>query len=162
MQPMFQIGDEVRGKDSLIKGKVLKILDAGYLMILESEFEMEMNIHESEVIKAEPIQFTTNKVVKDSVKPKKTGSTRLDLHFEKLPQNYRNEGVLFGQLSFCDYHLAKAIQSGITSMEIIHGKGSGKLHQEILKRIKSNPGVKSYKIQKAALELPHAILVYFR
>ncbi len=157
----FQEGDEVRGKDSTLKAKVLKVLDRGYLMVYELEFGMEMNVHESELVLVQ--RFDPGIVQKKEViaKPKRE-RRRIDLHENRLPSNYRYQPLLQAQCDYAAYQLAKAVQDACVELEIVHGKGQGVLHKRLLQLCKSHPAVKSIKIQKAALELPHAIVISLR
>ncbi|TNE81336.1 MAG: hypothetical protein EP332_04240 [Bacteroidetes bacterium] len=157
----FQEGDEVRGKDSTLKAKVLKVLDRGYLMIYELEFGMEMNMHESELVLVQ--RFDPGFVqTKEAIAKPKNQKRRIDLHEKKLPSNYRYQPLLQAQCDYAVYQLAKAAQESCSELELVHGKGQGVLHQRLMQMCQSHPSVKSLKIQKAALELPHAIVILLR
>lgn len=157
----FQEGDEVRGKDSTLKAKVLKVLDRGYLMVYEQEFGMEMNVHESELVLVQRFDPGFAQQKADIAKPKNL-KKRIDLHASKLPSNYRYRPLLQAQCDYAAYQLAIASQESYIQLEIVHGKGQGVLHKKLVQLCQSHPAVKSIKIQKAALELPHAIVIHFR
>ncbi|HCS20869.1 MAG TPA: hypothetical protein DIW47_09990 [Bacteroidetes bacterium] len=174
----FEVGDEVRGKNTELIGVVLKVLDAGYLMIRESEFDMEMNVHSSELVKT-----TLNPLsLKKTGKPKETKSggaglrpergsgrgkkglgaaLRIDLHWEKLPKHNRHaySTPSEAQIAWCGEQLARALREGIKEVTIIHGKGSGALHKKVMSLLKTYPQIKEMEILKVALEEAHGVRV---
>ncbi|MBI1221774.1 MAG: hypothetical protein GC180_04140 [Bacteroidetes bacterium] len=161
----FQIGDPIRAKDSDLKGRVIKILDAGYLMILDLEFDMELNLHHSEIVKDEldPSRIISHNSPKDSIAKNIPRSLCVDLHQEKLPSTYRNTmPVLQGQLDYSQDRLLYCLHSGCKEVLFIHGKGSGALHQRLLNLLKGFPQIQSIEIQKVAFEKPHGIRVLFK
>lgn len=170
----FEVGDEVRGKNSQLIGVVLKILDAGYLMIRESEFDMEMNVHASEVIKTtmDPLSIKHSpKSRKQSplnlnlnLNLKKAAALRVDLHWEKLPKHNKNAyaAPIEAQIAWCREQLAKALREGIKEVTIIHGKGSGALHKRVMALLKTYPQIKEVEVIKAALEEAHGVKVRLR
>jgi len=91
------VGNRIRGKNSELVGVVVKVLDAGYLMVHEEEFDMDLNIHHSEVVVDElnPIDFIriSPKKEMDQYSKKKSKSLRIDLHLEKIPD--RLKGSIF-------------------------------------------------------------------
>ncbi|MDX5321163.1 MAG: Smr/MutS family protein [Bacteroidota bacterium] len=161
----FQPGDRICGKDTELKGLVLKVLDEGWLMILETEFDMEMNIHSKEVV---PVAFDEKTSIRTPPKesPSSPGSRiqsiRVDLHWEKIPARFKGSGIpLQSQLDYSRYMLSDCIQKGIKSCLLIHGKGEGILHQELLRLCKGFSGIKALTPKKVAFEKPHALEIVF-
>lgn len=159
----YQVGDAIRGKDTELRGRVLKILDAGYLMILETVFDMEMNIHISEIVKdnLNPNLIRSGAAPKEITKPtSRLQSVRIDLHLEKLPHSYKNmRHALEAQLLFLRDKIAIYLNQGLKEITIIHGKGSGTLHQKIKRLLKDYPQIKEIHELKVALDKPHGIQI---
>jgi|GEM_PF-2093044 len=158
-------GDRVRGKNSELVGIVVKVLDAGYLMVHEEEFDMDLNVHQSEVVFDElnPIDFYRVVPKKDKGAPsaKRPQELRIDLHLEKIPTRLKGPQIpaLESQLQYLQERMAQALQQGCSQLIIIHGKGSGILHQRCMRQLKSYPQCRELKILKVALEAPHGINV---
>lgn len=163
----FQIGDQVRGKDTELVGVVIKILDAGYLMIRESEYDMDMNVHCSEVVpnQLNPLELRgiPDKYKKEEKAIISSKSKQVDLHWEKLSQRNKQGYAtpMEAQLAYFQLHLNKAKHEGVKELTIIHGKGSGTLHKRILALVRNASQVKGIEILKSALEPPHGILIRF-
>lgn len=170
----FEVGDEVRGKNTELIGVVLKVLDAGYLMIRESEFDMEMNVHSSEVIKTtmDPLSIKNSPKSRNqsplnlnlNLNLKKGAALRIDLHWEKLPKHNQHAYPTpsEAQIAWCQEQLAKALQQGVREVTIIHGKGSGALHKKVMTLLKTYPQIKEVEVLKAALEDAHGVRVRLR
>ncbi|MHB1277668.1 MAG: Smr/MutS family protein [Bacteroidia bacterium] len=182
----FEVGDEVRGKNSQLIGVILKILDAGYLMIRESEFDMEMNVHSSEVVKTtlSPLGLKKTGIPKDTDKTGSGGAglrpergsgrgsgkkglgaaLRVDLHWEKLPKRNRNaySSPIEAQIAWCREQLARGLREGVKEVTIIHGKGSGALHKRVMALLKTYAQIKEVEVLKAALEDAHGVKVRLR
>lgn len=175
----FEVGDEVRGKNTELIGVILKVLDAGYLMIRESEFDMEMNVHSSEVVLTtlSPLSLKKTGIPKDtksegaglrpdrgSGKSGKGAALRVDLHWEKLPKHNRHAypTPIEAQIAWCREQLAKALQQGVREVTIIHGKGSGALHKKVMALLKTYPQIREMEVLKVALEEAHGVKVRLR
>ncbi len=178
----FEVGDEVRGKNSQLIGVVLKVLDAGYLMIRESEFDMEMNVHSSELVitTLSPLSLKKTGTPKDKsggagLRPERGSGRgngkkglgavlRVDLHWEKLPKHNRNaySTPSEAQIAWCKEQLAKSLREGVKEVIIIHGKGSGALHKSVMALLKTYPQIKEVEVIKAALEEAHGVKVRLR
>ena len=162
----FQAGDPVRGKDSELRGVVLKVLDKGWLMVRETEFDMEVNVHSDEVVLS---SMPTDKLSyplapKEEQPSRKVKSQHIDLHLESIPVSIRKRHThpAEAQLEFLRKCLHTCLQQGCSQLEIIHGKGSGNLHKRILELLRNHAQVRYVEPLKAALEKPHGIRVLFR
>ncbi len=157
----FKVGDIVCCKNSSLRGAVVKLLDSRHVMLLEDETGMEIDypIHTLILVEASYTELTaTNPISKEiptTIAPK---NISIDLHTEKLPQNYRTTPPLYGQLDFLDYKLALAIQQGVKQVTIIHGIGSGVLKNEVMKRLRAFPQVKSIEDPEKVLSMKNSKL----
>ncbi len=83
----------------------------------------------------------------------KSNAREIDLHasrlFRQLPP--RNE-ILTAQIAALRDFLSKAINAGVSSIVIIHGKGEAILIQEVHKVLKANQAVKSFQV---LYDIPH-------
>lgn len=173
----FEVGDEVRGKNTELIGVVLKVLDEGWLMIRECEFDMEMNVHSSEVVRTtlSPLSLKKTGIPKDTAKSGgarergsersgKGAALRIDLHWEKLPKHNKNAypTPAEAQIAWCGEQLARALREGVKEVTIIHGKGSGALHKKVMALLKTYPQIKAIEVLKVALEEAHGVIVRLR
>jgi DNA mismatch repair protein MutS2 len=167
MSRNFKPGDEVRGKDTAIRGKVLKVLDEKWLMVLETEHNMEINLPAEELVKVEITGFDNVwQAPLQDLKPAKRKSRSylvLDIHWEKIPSGYKNHlsAPLSVQLEYLDRQIAAALQEGYAGVRIIHGKGSGVLRKEVISLLRSKTYIKGLKTIKAALEPAHGTEISF-
>ena len=75
------------------------------------------------------------------------GMDVVDLHLnEKQDYRYSNSEKLHFQLEDFQKKLDNAIASNLNSFIVIHGKGSGKLREEINAILGTHPCVKSYRL----------------
>lgn len=159
------VGNRIRGKNSELVAVVVKVLDAGYLMVHEEEFDMDLNIHHSEVVidALNPVDFFRIGPAKksDQAAKKSPTSMRVDLHLEKIPDRLKGPHIpaLESQQYYLKERLATALREGVSQITIIHGKGSGILHKKCLALLKSYPQCRQVKILKVALEAAHGIEV---
>ena len=144
---------KIKGSSFFKKEKMTPLLQKmTYLYVLrESFFPKENTIN---------LKDYTKNNAKSTLKPKEQPLTlwgkvlspnevaafpsELDLHIEKLsPKHARlnNREIIDLQLRSFDTYMRKAIRSGVTSVLIIHGKGTGRLKSEILYRLNRFPEV---------------------
>lgn len=157
----FKVGDIVCCKNSSLRGAVVKLLDSRHVMLLEDETGMEIDypIHTLILVEASYTELTaTNPTSKETPTTITSKSISIDLHTEKLPQNYRTTPPLYGQLDFLDYKLALAIQQGAKQVTIIHGIGNGTLKNEVMKRLRSFPQIKSIEDPEKILSMKNSKL----
>lgn len=81
--------------------------------------------------------------------PKRNGaSVMVDLHIEKLTSQFlsmNNAEMLTLQLSYFEKQLEQAVAVGADEITFIHGVGSGKLRQEVHRRLSKHPNVAWFK-----------------
>lgn len=143
----FSVGDKVCCTNTSVRGVILKILDSRHVMLLDEETDMEIDysIHTLILVQASHADLTAKAPTsKEVVKISPAKNLSIDLHTEKLPKNYRTSPPLQGQLDYLDYKLALAISQKAKQLTIIHGKGSGVLRNEVIKRLRQLPQVKSF------------------
>lgn len=158
----FKVGDIVCCKNSSLRGTVVKLLGSRHVMLLEDETGMEIDypIHTLILVEASYTELSaTNPTIKETPTTVAPKSISIDLHTEKLPKNYRTTPPLFGQLDFLDYKLALAIQQGAKQVTIIHGIGTGVLKNEVTKRLRAFPQVKSIEDPEKIISMKNSKLV---
>lgn len=164
----FKVGDRVRGKNTELVAVVVKILDAGYLMVHEEEFDMDLNILCSEVVldQLNPLEIKNSSPIKTDKRhaPIKVTQIRIDLHYEKLPARFKsaNSSPLEAQLDYLKERLAVALRESHKVITLIHGKGAGTLHKACLNLLKTYPQCRDLKVLKVALEPPHGIEIVLK
>jgi dsDNA-specific endonuclease/ATPase MutS2 len=158
----FKVGDNVCCKNSTLRGEVTKLLGSRHVVILDTETGMEVDypIHTLILVEASHKELTAkNPLQKDVVAPTQSKNITIDLHTEKLPQNYRTQPALKGQLDYFDYKMALAIQQGVHSVMVVHGKGNGTLKNEVTKRLRALPQVKNFTDPEKLLALKDSKLL---
>lgn len=168
MKPkLFKVGDEVCGKASDLKGRVTRVIDYKWVEVFDYELEMEVTLALSTLTLVEltnfgsalPPPLKTDAIANAELKKK--SKLAIDLHLSKIPAHFQAHLPPLGrQMAWLQKQMATANMSHCQVVELIHGKGAGKLHQEVLKWAKQNPMIKRVEIQKVALELPHAVVIY--
>jgi hypothetical protein len=84
--------------------------------------------------------------VRQTFKP--GASVTVDLHIEKLTTQFlsmNNAEMITLQISHFEKQLEKSIATGADEITFIHGVGSGKLRQEVHRRLSQHPNVAWYK-----------------
>jgi len=89
-------------------------------------------------------EYETIRIELFDVKARANFPGSIDLHVHELTENYEkmtpSESLTF-QLQSFEKYLSDAILVGMPYVYIIHGKGKGKLQEEIHRRLKNNPDV---------------------
>lgn len=161
----FSIGDKVCCVNSPLRGTVVKILDSRHVVLHDDDTGMEIDypIHTLILVEASHKELSAKQPIakEEPIASKKTKVTNLaiDLHTEKLPRNYKTSPPLYGQLDYLDYKLALAISQGAKQVTIVHGKGSGVLRNEVMKRLRILPQIKSIEDPEKVLALKGAKLI---
>jgi dsDNA-specific endonuclease/ATPase MutS2 len=158
----FNVGDNVCCKNSTLKGTITRLLDSRHVVILDTETGMEVDypIHTLILVEASHKELTAkNPTQKDTVAPTLSKNITIDLHTEKLPRNYRTHPPLKGQLDYFEYKMALAIQQGVRTVTVVHGKGNGILKNEVTKRLRGLPQVKNFTDPEKLLALKDSKLV---
>lgn len=87
-------------------------------------------------------------VMKDSARTKKSPGV-VDLHLAE-PGKKQGDSALYDsitvQLQFLEKQLDKALAGGLSKIEVVHGKGSGKLRDAVQALLKKHPRVKSFRL----------------
>ncbi len=159
----FRVGDKVSGLESDLRGTVVKILDAGYLMIHVEEYDMEVNLHEDELVKSDmqATKISSPKPKSEDITHHNQMTTTLDLHLGKNKSGSQQHPLEL-QLNKLRSFLSLSVQNRVARITVIHGKGKGRLHQACLQFLRSDKRVKKLEILRAALHEPHGIIVYLR
>ncbi|MFX3625804.1 MAG: Smr/MutS family protein [bacterium] len=150
------MGDKVCCTNTSVKGIVVRLLDSRHVVLLDEETDMEIDypIHTLTLVEASHKELTNKAPTdKEEIKLTPQKNTSIDLHTEKLPKSYRTSTPLKGQLEYLDYKLALAISQGAKQLTIIHGKGNGILRNEVTKRLRKMPQIKSFKDPENVLAL---------
>jgi dsDNA-specific endonuclease/ATPase MutS2 len=155
-------GDRVTCTNSPLKGTVLKVLGNKHVLVLDDETGMELDYPVKTLVKIEA-DLSLHKISAPKVKdlpgtPKKESIT-IDLHTEKLPANYRTTPPLSGQLDYFEYAMAKALHGGVKKIQVVHGRGTGKLKQEIVSRLRGYKQVKKFYDPEKSLGLKDSKLI---
>lgn len=165
---MFEIGDKVSGRDSNLRGVVVKILSTTHVMIEENSFGMHMDVEVCTLVKSETTDFFVpahfQKDTGTEKKPKKTGPTRIDLHLERIPAalKKKNQPPLEIQLAYFSMALEKALHAKSAPLLVIHGKGQGKLKTALLQLLRKDTRIRSWKELREPLESQSSALeLYF-
>lgn len=156
-------GDRVTCTNTALKGTILKVLGNKHVLVLDDETGMELDYPVKTLVKISLHDVSAYKVsapkIKDRPSQPKKDSITIDLHTEKLPANYRTTPPLSGQLHYFEYAMAKAIQQGVKKVQVIHGRGTGKLKQEIVSRLRSYKQVKNFYDPEKSLGLRESKLL---
>ncbi|MDR1101336.1 MAG: endonuclease MutS2 [Clostridiales bacterium] len=117
-----------------------KIIEARTRLNKSSEYTQPLIEIPKESLKPNRVTFDGGKAkATSSVKiSKKGGSSEIDL------RGYRLDDAIIESENFID----QAITSGLNSLTIIHGKGTGALRNGLHKMLKKNPLVKSFRLGK--------------
>jgi hypothetical protein len=89
---------------------------------------------------------------------------KLDLHARAIlddEQDYRGDEIFARQLEVFERYMDRAIRLGVERVEIIHGIGSGRLRDELKRRLGQYKEVKSYENGYTADHKFGATVVYF-
>lgn len=121
----------------------------GYVVQLDAE----ESVKKASEIDAAKLQESFNEGAKPVVEParpvaKSGGSLTTDLHIEKLTTQFlsmNNAEMITLQLSHFEKQLEKAVAIGADEITFIHGVGSGKLRQEVHRRLSQHPNVAYFK-----------------
>tara|TARA_B100000214_G_scaffold195701_1_gene141590 strand:+ start:246 stop:752 length:507 start_codon:yes stop_codon:yes gene_type:complete len=144
----FSIGDKILFKKDSLKGKIIKI-NSFYKVTVLTEDGFEIHVSKSDLVRVEHgtdnyNSYGNNFNVKDIENKKKTlrknqrsqNFLKVDLHIELLTSNYHymdNFEIVQLQLNECHKNLEKAIKTGMSRIEIVHGIGEGVLKNEVHK-----------------------------
>jgi len=152
MSEKFEVGDKVAVLDEAIEGEVIAVKNNEISIKTTDDFVMTFFVNE--LVKLQKTSDLNNlfssksisEVLKDKKEPIKRSFTKekkskkeefvmeVDLHIEKLVQNFRgmsNFDILNIQMDTVKHKLEFAIKNRLPKMVLIHGVGEGVLKSEI-------------------------------
>lgn len=146
----LQVGEKVRIKANGMVGEVAIVSDKAVTVII-GNIKSKMPLD-----KVERITFNEYKsAVKAAPKPV-TQTTSMDSSISERKLNFKMELDVRGQrvneaLDNVMHYIDDAIMLNVSSVRIIHGKGTGALREEIQKFLRATPGVVSAKDESVQL-----------
>ena len=102
---------------------------------------------------------------KDARAYSKKSTGNIDLHLDETSRDYdmlSDNEKLDIQLSHLEKQINRAIASGCHKIEVIHGKGAGKLKAAVEAYLKKHPSVKSYRLLEDKIHQSGATEVVFK
>ena len=139
----LQVGEKVRVKDNGMVGEVAKVSAKAVVVVIG---------HISSKMPLDKVERITSNEFKSAIKeaPRTTSAVKIDSSISERKLNFKTEidirGVrLNDALEQVTRYADDAIMLGISSVRIIHGKGTGVLRDEIQKLLRTMPGVASAK-----------------
>lgn len=148
---MFKIGDKVKLIDDNQKGTVVQI-DKNRVRVL-NEFGFEETFGSNELLPDEQLEIGKIEVeISKNQKPKPNGNPlsepkKIDLHIGQLVDSYRdltNFEMLQIQLQKIKDEMELAKVERRNRLIFIHGHGSGKLKDEMMKLLSRYSGIEVY------------------
>ena len=148
---MFKIGDKVKVIDDDQKGTVIRVNRSQITLL--NEFGFEELYFSSELLLDETLEIGKVEIEKEEFsKPKAEGnplteSKEIDLHIGQLVDSYQNLSnfeMLQIQLQTIQNEIELARAERRNRLVFIHGHGSGKLKEEMMKILNRNKGIEIY------------------
>ena len=139
----LKAGEKVRVKENGMVGEVVKV-SAKAVVVVIGNISSKMPLDRVERITSN--EFKT--AVKENAKP--VSAVQIDASITERKLNFKTEIDLRGArlsdaLDQVNRYVDDAIMLGVSSVRIIHGKGTGVLRDEIQKLLRTVPGVASAK-----------------
>ena len=137
----LKVGEKVRVKDNGMVGEVSKINGKNLILLIGN---ISTKVASSRVERITSNEFKS--AAKELSKPQSTIVTDSSIRERKL--NFHTEIDLRGErlqdaIDKVMHYVDDAIMLGVPSVRIIHGRGTGVLHEEIQKYLRTVPGVSS-------------------
>lgn len=148
---MFKKGDRIRVIDDNQKGQIVEI-QADTIIVL-NEFGFEEEFSPSELILDESFQVEKVEISPDDISTKKQKKLALsevkeiDLHIGQLVDSFANMSnyeMLQIQMRKVEEEILLARTEGRSKLIFIHGHGSGKLKEEMMKLLTRFSGLEIY------------------
>lgn len=148
---MFKKGDRIRVIDDNQKGQIVKIQTDTIIVLNEFGFEEEFS--PSELILDESFQVEKVEISPDDISTKKQKKLALsevkeiDLHIGQLVDSFANMSnyeMLQIQMRKVEEEILLARTEGRSKLIFIHGHGSGKLKEEMMKLLTRFSGLEIY------------------
>lgn len=144
------IGDDVKliskGSIGKFEGKGAKghafVKISGKMHLIPAS-DLELHVAEEEEI----VDLHIEEENTNQARPYKRFEQLIDLHIEKLNPNLVNADpvrILDYQVKAVDYFVEEALFRKVSSVTIIHGKGTGQLKAEVHHILKSTEGIKHF------------------
>lgn len=138
----LSVGEKVRIKENGMVGEVAKVSGSNLIVLVGN---LSTKIAASRVERITSNEFKS--AVKEVVKPV-FSSIVTDAAIRERKLNFRPEIDLRGErlqdaIEKVMHYVDDAIMLGVPQVRIIHGKGTGVLHEEIQKYLRTTPGVAS-------------------
>ena len=139
----LKVGEKVRVKENAMVGEVAKVSAKAVVVVIG---------HISSKMPLDKVERITSNEFKNAVKEtsKTSTSIKVDSSISERKLNFKTEIDLRGArlndaIEQVTRYVDDAIMLGISSVRIIHGKGTGVLRDEIQKLLRTMPGVASAK-----------------
>jgi DNA mismatch repair protein MutS2 len=128
----FAVGDLVKLKDADSSGEIVSQLDKDHYVVLAGD--MRLKVKASELVPASKAGKSRKPL--PSVEYVREGRSEIDLR------------GMYGQeaISAVEKFFDEAILSGVTKVNLIHGKGTGALRRKIDEYLKNHPSIKSFRL----------------
>ena len=138
----LKVGEKVRVKENGMVGEVAKVSAKAVVVVIG---------HISSKMPLDKVERITSNEFKSAVKEtSKSSAVKVDTSISERKLNFKTEIDLRGArlndaIEQVTRYVDDAIMLGISSVRIIHGKGTGVLRDEIQKLLRTMPGVASAK-----------------
>jgi DNA mismatch repair protein MutS2 len=133
-EKQFSVGEQVKLRKSDVAGEVVEILGEKTYSILVGGVRVRVSHKELEVVPKQTLPYSVDH--RTGVEVTSVAAREIDLR-----GMYGEEAV-----SALEKFLDTALLSGLTRVDIIHGKGTGALRKRISEYLKKNPAVKSFRL----------------
>ena len=134
----LKVGEKVRVKDNSMVGEVAKVSNKSVTVII-GNVSSTMSPDKVERISSNEFHEASRKIFKPAQQAYDPGITRRKLDFS--PEVDVRGQRLSEALDTVMHYMDDAMMLGMGSVRIIHGKGTGVLHEEIQKYLRTIPGV---------------------
>lgn len=148
---MFKVGDKIRVIDDDQKGQIIRI--QGNKIFILNEFDFEESFLAHELILDQPIEVHRVEISSEDIKIQKKKKLALseikeiDLHIGQLVDSFNhlsNYEMLQIQMRKVEEEIQLARAEGRSKLIFIHGHGSGKLKEEMMKLLTRFSGLEIY------------------
>jgi len=133
-QAKFTMGDTVRLKESNTIGEVISIVDDNSYIILTGDLRIKVNRNNL------VLEQSKKQIKSIQIAEKQFSSEEIQREID-LRGMYGDDAI-----NAVDKFIDSAILSGLSRVDIIHGKGTGALRKRITEYFKNNPSIKSYRL----------------
>jgi DNA mismatch repair protein MutS2 len=128
----FEVGDAVRIKSTSARGEVASKVDEQTVLVLIGSLKVRVSLQDLEISLEKERKFSYNEPVKAA------SEVQREIDLRGL---YGDEAI-----AQIEKFLDGALLSGLTRVDIIHGKGSGALRKRVAEYLKRNRHIKSFRL----------------